>query len=209
MKENLIIAGIAVALLACGRAQQPPAAHSHHAHTGMHAAGARNYADSVNNGLIATDTMKSSPRRTAMNNFGACHVHIDYGSPGVKGRTIWGGLVAYGTVWASGAHMATTLDFSAGVSIAGTPVKAGTYAFFTIPGEKEWTVILNTRYNQHLADEYDQKEDVVRVPVIPQWLETPVPRLTYTVDAGPGTGGSITLTWEHLQITLPVTVQTK
>ena len=53
------------------------------------------YADSVNKGLIAKDTMKGSPKRVAMKSIGNTHIHIEYGSPGVKGRMIWGGLVAY------------------------------------------------------------------------------------------------------------------
>lgn len=212
MKKQYVITILAITLVACGGNPKEPASsgHDHHAHAGAHHSGnARNYADSVNSGLIANDTMKSSPRRTAMNNIGACHVHVDYGSPGVKGRTIWGGLVAYGAVWASGAHMATTVDFSADVVVAGKPVKAGTYALFTIPGETEWAVILNTRYDQHLADQYDPKEDVVRVALTPQRLETPVQRLTYTVQTNSDTSGFISLEWEHIQITLPIAAKPK
>ena len=84
------------------------------------------YADSVNAGLIAQDTMKKSPHRIAMANIGDAHVHIEYGSPGVRGRTIWGGLVAYDQVWAAGAHNATKISFSKAVKIGTTKVEAGT-----------------------------------------------------------------------------------
>ena len=49
-----------------------------------------------------------SPKTNAMGNIGENHVHIEYSSPSVRGRQIWGGLVSYGVVWASGAHKATS-----------------------------------------------------------------------------------------------------
>jgi hypothetical protein len=145
-----------------------PAADSHNHHNTSSMAGydsKPDYADSVNQGIISEDTMKGSPERMTMANIGRAHVHMEYHSPGVKNRVIWGGLVPYDQVWVSGAHSATTIDFSKDVFIMGGTVKAGTYAFFTIPGKQNWTVILNTNYDQHLADEYDQKEDVARYQV--------------------------------------------
>lgn len=162
------------------------------------------YADSVNQGIIAEDTLKGSPERMAMANIGKSHVHIEYHSPGVKNRIIWGGLVPYGQVWVSGAHNATTIDFSKDVIIMGNPVKAGAYALFTIPDKESWAMILNSRYNQHLTDEYNQKEDVLRYQVSPVQLEKPVPRLTYEVISDTDTSGSIVLTWEKIKVVLPV-----
>ena len=161
------------------------------------------YADSVNKGLIAKDTMKGSPKRITMTTIGNTHIHIEYGSPGIKGRTIWGGLVAYDQVWATGAHNATTIDFSTDVMIAGKKIKKGTYSFFTIPGKTEWTLILNTRHNQHLADEYNPAEDVVRVKVRPMKKKVPVQRLTYTVQRE-GNNAVIGVEWEYLSVSLPV-----
>ncbi|WP_207515189.1 DUF2911 domain-containing protein [Longitalea luteola] len=184
--------------------------HEHHNSTSRKAYGAtRDYADSVNEGIIAVDTLKGSPQRVAMANIGNAHVHIEYHSPGVKNRVIWGGLVPYDQVWVSGAHNATAIDFSKDVVIMGNPVKAGTYAFFTIPGKENWTVILNTRYDQHLADEYNQKEDLARYQVTPVKLDKPVPRLTYGVYRDTDTTGSIELTWEKIKLVLPVTATRK
>src|SRR5688572_22220425 len=100
--------------------------HSQHASaTAPETAVAGDYASQVNAGIIKEDTMKGSPVRRAMGIVGNTHVHITYGSPGVKGRIIWGGLVAYDRVWATGAHKATKINFTDTVTIAGTQVAAG------------------------------------------------------------------------------------
>lgn len=161
-----------------------------------------NYCDSVNNGLITADTLKGSPHRTAMATINGTHVHIEYNSPGVKGRTIWGGLVGFDRVWASGAHKATSVQFSKDVRINEKKIPAGTYAFFTIPGKDKWIVILNTRFDQHLADDYNEKEDVARLEVKPATIEM-TQRLTYSVEKRNETTGVITMRWEKLEVQLP------
>jgi Protein of unknown function (DUF2911) len=163
-----------------------------------------NYSDSVNNGLITADTLKGSPHRTAMATINGTHVHIEYNSPGVKGRVVWGGLVAYDKIWATGAHKATSVQFSNDVSINGQKIPKGQYAFFTIPGKDKWTIILNTRYDQHLADEYNEKEDLVRVEVKPEEHDL-VQRLTYAVNTINDKSGEIIMQWEKIVIRLPFT----
>jgi hypothetical protein len=165
-----------------------------------------NYCDSVNNGLIATDTLKGSPHRTAMATVDNTHVHIEYNSPGVRGRVIWGGLVPFDSIWATGAHDATTVQFNKDVVINGKTIPAGQYAFFTIPGKEKWTVILNTRYKQHMANEYNEKEDVVRVEVKPE-EHAMTQRLTYAVNKINDQSGEIVMQWEKIQIKLPFTTK--
>lgn len=164
------------------------------------------YADSVNAGLIAQDTMKKSPHRVAMANIGDAHVHIEYGSPGVRGRMIWGGLVAYDQVWAAGAHNATKVSFSKAVKIGGKPVEAGTYGFFLIPHKDNFTVIINKNAEQHLADEYDQKDDVLRIDIVPVEPSKTVQRLTYEVVETGKKEGQIRFSWENKMIKIPVTL---
>lgn len=163
------------------------------------------YADSVNKGLIAKDTMKGSPKRVSMKTIGDTHIHIEYGSPGVKGRMIWGGLVAYDQVWATGAHNATSIYFSKDVTIGGKKIPKGKYALFTIPGKTEWTIILNTNYQQHLADAYNISEDIVRVKVKPVRKQQVTQRLTYSVIPS-GKDAGVMIEWEYLSVTLPIKV---
>jgi hypothetical protein len=207
--KTIAIAVVALLFTACnntGSEKKPGAgAHDHQAlrSTTMRE-GAPDYADSVNKGYIEKDTLNGSPLRMAMANIGRSHIHIEYGSPGVKGRVIWGGLVSYGTVWVTGAHEATSIDFSKDVLIAGKPVKAGMYALFTIPGKDKWVVILNTNFSQHLADEYNQQEDVARFDIVPLVTGKTIQRLTYTVERQSDTSGTINMEWENIKITLPV-----
>ena len=80
---------------------------------------------------------------------------------------------------------------------------AGKYALFTIPGKEEWVVIINTNHTQHLADEYDTDDDVVRLRVIPETMETPAESLTFDIaETAPHTG-TVTLRWEKVKITFP------
>jgi hypothetical protein len=165
---------------------------------------ANDYADSVNMGLLSTDTLKGSPHRVAMAIVDSNHVHIEYNSPGVRGRTIWGALVPYDKIWVTGAHMATSVQFEKDVLIGDKKVPAGKYALFTIPGKDNWTIVLNKQYEQHQADKYKQNEDVARVSVKPQEHEM-TQRLTYEVKDGEGKSAEIQVRWEKVQVSLPFT----
>ena len=170
-----------------------------------HSYGSIGYADSINSGTIAKDTMKGSVHRTTMVTIKNCHIHIEYGSPGVKNRVIWGGLVPYDEVWVTGAHSATSVSFSKAVRIGGKTIEAGTYALFTIPGKNKWIVIFNTNVKQHLADDYKQSEDLLRIELnaIPHSMTQ---RLTYAVEQSNDKGGVIKILWEKLEIALPFEV---
>jgi hypothetical protein len=197
---------ISIAMVACNNHQHnKQAAENTHAQHKTIAGNRSGYADSVNEGLIVTDTMKTSPRRVTMANIGNCHVHVDYGSPGVKGRNIWGGLVAYNQVWAAGAHKATTIQFSESIQVGDKKIAAGKYGLFMLPGKKEWTVIINTQYDQHLADDYDSTKDVARVTVTPVIANKNVQRLTYAVEIGDKKGALI-FAWEQIKITVPLSL---
>jgi hypothetical protein len=148
-----------------------------------------------------------SPRLQTMANIGDVHVHIDYSSPGKRGRTIWNGLVAYGQVWVTGAHKATSIEFSEDVTIQGKTIPKGKYAFFTIPDASTWTLIINKNHEQHLADDYDAQQDVVRVDVTPEKLDETVESLTYKVIPQSDKQGFISVAWDDLEVRLPIEVQ--
>ena len=148
--------------------------------------------------------VSKSPLQMAMTNVGKNHVHIEYYSPSKRGRQIFGGLVAYGEVWVTGAHNATSIRFSKDVQIGGVKVPEGKYALFTIPGETEWTVIINKNWEQHLADEYNEEEDLVRLRVKPRILDEPVESLTYEVITKGEETGNILISWDDVEITFEV-----
>ena len=89
-------------------------------------------------------------------------VKVIYGRPQLKGRDL-SKLAPEGKVWRTGANEAAEITFYKDVTFGGKKVKAGTYTLFTIPSEKEWTVILSTAKNVWGSYFYKQEEDVVRV----------------------------------------------
>ncbi|MCP2044279.1 DUF2911 domain-containing protein [Pontibacter sp. HSC-36F09] len=151
------------------------------------------------------DTLKGSLKAEAHGMIGDAHLTIAYHSPAVRGRVIWGGLVAYDQVWVTGAHTATSLMTDKDITIGGKALPAGKYALFTIPGEQEWTIIINKNWEQHLADDYKEAEDVLRFTVKPELAPTKQERLRYEIISGEEGAGSIQITWDMLRVTLPVT----
>lgn len=151
----------------------------------------------------ATAAKAKSPRVSAMAMVGDNHVHVDYGSPSVRGRQIWNGLVAYNQVWATGAHKATWIDFSQDVVINGNTIPKDKYGFFTIPGPEEWTLILSRDWDMHLADDYKPEQDVVRMQVRPETQNDSMEALTYEVEPAGGKGGTIRMRWEKVAVSLP------
>jgi len=118
------------------------------------------------------DFPAASPACTIKQRVGLTDFTVDYSRPGKKGRPIFGGLVPYGDVWRTGANTATKITFNTPVKVNGTEVPAGSYALFTIPGETEWTIILNKGVGQWGSFQYDAKGDVVRVKATPmKWDE--------------------------------------
>lgn len=201
--KHLIFISLLVTTVISSCTQERSSGHENHAMSSA----TNNYADSVNSGIIPEDTLKGSPIRTAMNMVGGCHIHIVYGSPGVKGRIIWGGLVPTDKVWVTGAHNATSIDLSKDIYLGDKLLNKGKYAFFTIPGKEKWVVIINKNYDQHLTDKYTEKDDVLRLEVTPEMLDKPVQRLTYSVEAGDGGKGQIVVAWEKIRIKVPVEVR--
>jgi hypothetical protein len=133
-------------------------------------------------------------------------IKINYHSPGVRKRVIWGGLVPYDEVWVTGAHDATTLEMPKAFIVGGKEIPAGKYAFFTIPGKKEWTVIINKNWEQHLASEYDEKEDIVRVKVKPKKNDH-TERLQYFIEVKQDKQGVMTMTWEKIKVEFPFIIK--
>lgn len=147
-----------------------------------------------------------SPAATLKQRVGLTEIEINYARPGVKGRTIFGGLEAYGKVWRTGANSATKISFSTPVKLAGTPVAAGSYELFTIPGENEWTIIIHKAMSQWGAYTYDAKNDIARVTVKPVTLDTPVETFTIDVNDLRDESATLNLIWEKTRVPVKIEV---
>lgn len=184
-----IVIGLSMTIMACEtETQTEEAAETEHQH------------HTTDTAEIDLNTTKSIPRE-AHGQVGDAHVTIQYTSPGVRGRVIWGGLVAYDQVWVTGAHHATKVTFSAPVRIDGKMIPQGTYALFSIPGRESWTLILNRNWEQHLADDYDQDEDLIRVTTTPEDIELEE-RLVYDIQKSGEGKGRIKIAWENKAVYL-------
>lgn len=152
-----------------------------------------------------SDTLKGSLKALVTGKIGNTVVTINYYSPAVRGRVIWGGLVPMDQVWVTGAHKATSVEFEGAVKIGDVEVPGGKYSLFTIPSKDEWTIIINKNWDQHLADEYDQKDDLVRIKVKPKTEEVNQERLRYVIESEERKKGEIVVYWEKLEVSLPIT----
>ena len=148
---------------------------------------------------LVKDTSKKSIKSIAFAIINGDSIKINYHSPGVRKRIIWGGLVPYDEVWVTGAHDATTIETEKDLMINGTLIPAGKYALFTIPGIEEWIVIINKKWKQHLATEYDEKEDLVRINIKPT-KNAHTERLQYFIEYRNGNDGLIAVAWEKIRI---------
>ena len=144
-----------------------------------------------------------SPHKYAMAMIADAHIHIDYSAPSVKGRIIYGGLLAYGEIWQSGAHNATWIETNKDIIINENLLKAGKYGFFTIPNKDKWTIIFNKNWNQHGKDDYNENDDVLRIDVTPEISEEITEQLIYQVEKLNDKEGIISLSWEKVSVSFP------
>lgn len=152
-------------------------------------------------GIQAQDKSdRPSPPKSTKAQLAGGEVVIDYSSPGVKDRVIWGDLVPYDKVWRTGANEATTIMLGGDMKIGGKLIPAGKYALFTIPGEKEWVVILNSQWDQWGAYNYDESKDVHRFTVRPKMVDESEERLKFDIRED----GMVTLSWEKLRLSFEV-----
>lgn len=150
-----------------------------------------------------------SPRASIKQTVGVTEISVDYSRPAVKGRKVWGDLVPFGKVWRTGANTATALTLSTDAEIGGKLVKKGEYALFSIPGEKEWTIIVNTNEGQQGSVNYKQDLDVVRLNVPATKSAEYKERFEVAIDVVSDDEAKVILRWENVQVAFPITVNTK
>ncbi len=150
--------------------------------------------------------VSKSPATEVMANIGTTHVHIAYHAPSARGRTIFGGLVAYDEIWVTGAHSATSIEFYNDVTLNEQKVPKGKYALFTIPGETSWKIIINKNFEQHLADDYDASLDVIRIEVAPEELSELQEQLLYEIISRDDQTGIIRISWDKTLVQFEVKI---
>lgn len=144
-----------------------------------------------------------SPNASVGQTIGTTEVLVTYGRPGVRDREIFGGLVAFDEVWRTGANESTVVVFSDNVLVEGEEVAEGTYSLYTIPGEDEWTIILNEKLSW--GTQYDEAQDVIRVTTEPEESFYVEQFMIYFQGVNENSGEMV-LHWDDVKV--PVTINT-
>ncbi len=128
---------------------------------------------------------------------------ITYSRPKLKGRDAMELMTKGGPVWRTGANEAAEVTFYKDVKFGGGEVKAGTYSLFTMPGENEWTIILNSKLNQWGSYSYDETADVARVKVSASSDETSVEDFAILFNEVEG-GAHMVMAWGTIRVAVPI-----
>lgn len=149
--------------------------------------------------FIFAQNKPASPAAVATGKINGATISINYSSPSVKGRVIWGELVPFNKIWRAGANAATTIETDKDITIEGKKLPAGIYSFFVIPNEKECVLIFNKVAKMSGTSKYDEKEDQIRVTVKQELANTSTESLVYKIEKK-----SIVLSWEKWNIPFSV-----
>jgi tetratricopeptide (TPR) repeat protein len=149
-----------------------------------------------------------SPSAKVSQTAGLTEISVEYSSPGVRGRKIWGGLLPYGEVWRAGANAPTKVSFSKDVTINNAPVPAGDYALFVIPAKAPaaWTVILNKGLG-HGPLQYKKEEDFLRFDVKPVAIADRE-RLGFSFPEFGNDHATLALEWEKVRLPIAIKLDT-
>ncbi|MGE5206717.1 MAG: DUF2911 domain-containing protein [Chlamydiota bacterium] len=123
-------------------------------------------------------------------------INVDYSSPRMKGRKIYGGLVPYGQVWRTGANEATTFDTTVPVQIAGTTIPAGHYTLFTLPAEGAWKLVISKKTGEWGIPYPGAQNDFARVDMKTQALPSAVENFTIGFQKADPKSCVMNLDWE-------------
>ncbi|MFV0530734.1 MAG: DUF2911 domain-containing protein [Flavobacteriales bacterium] len=152
-------------------------------------------------------TPRLSPKSSITSTVGFTEIRIDYSSPGVKGRKVFGDLEGYGTIWRAGANEATKITFSTDVKVNGHTVPKGSYSFFVIPEvTNEWTLIFNKVTDQWGVSSYDESKDFLRLVIEPDFTQESRERLIYDIQSNGIDKATIQLYWSLLKLPFVVEV---
>jgi hypothetical protein len=146
----------------------------------------------------------SPPAKATCDLGGGKSVTVDYSSPRMKGRKIFGSLVPYGKVWRTGANEATTFVTTADIKVGGSDVPAGSYTLFTVPEADKWTLVISKKTGEWGTAYPGESEDLVRVPMKTGATSGAVENFAIGFDKG-GSGCTLRIEWENTRASVDVT----
>ena len=138
----------------------------------------------------------SPPAKAKVTTTKGVAITIDYSQPSVKSRTIGKEIAPFGEVWRTGANEATVFEVNKDVTIAGKKLMAGKYGLYSIPGEKEWTIIFNKKSNLWGSNGYSQADDAMRFVSKSGKAKTFTEKMTFAINES----GLVSLMWGDVQV---------
>lgn len=160
------------------------------------------------NSMAQQGLPNASPFATIDQRVGVTDIQMEYCRPGVKGRTIWGGIIAYDQMWRAGANSSTKITFSTDVMINNVELKAGTYSLSVIPSKNEWTFVINSYTEGWGLSDYDQKKDAVRVKSSLKTIDL-TESLIYTLSDLTSESAHLNLAWGKISAGFEIQIDTK
>lgn len=154
--------------------------------------------------LAQIQTPAASPEQTLTQSVGLSSVTVQYSRPAMRGRAIFGDLVPMDKLWRTGANKNTLVTFESDATVGGSPLKAGTYALYTVPSKDEWTVYFYTdTENWGLPKPWDENKIAAVYKVKAQSLDSSVESFTITIDKVTDSGAHLTISWENTSVAIP------
>lgn len=156
-------------------------------------------------GFLSAQRYTSPPAETSITINGK-KIHISYYAPSAHGRKIMGNLVPYGEVWCTGANYATQIDTESDLDMGGLKLPKGSYSIWTLPTEKEWTLIINKQIGQFHLD-YNKNRDFGRAKMSLKTLPSPVETFTIRLTQNGDKQGTLALLWENTEASEPFSLR--
>ena len=146
-----------------------------------------------------------SPLSKVEQRVGITDISLSYSRPGLKGRKIFGDLVAFNEIWRFGANSPTAIKFSDSVKVGGTTLAAGEYAIYAIPGQTEWTILFG-KNPKVTAGDFKQEEAAAKIVVKAEALPMNVETFTFVFANLTTSSADLTMMWEKTQVRIPISV---
>jgi hypothetical protein len=154
-------------------------------------------------------TPQPSPLGMVSQRVGLTDVAIEYSRPGVKGRTIFGDLVAFGKTWRTGANSNTKITFSSDVTIDGQTLKAGSYGLYSVPNKDSWEVMFYTESDKNgVPGDWDDSKIAAKTTVNVQALPMNVETFTISINDVTSTSAVLGILWEKTYVAVTFEVPT-
>jgi hypothetical protein len=153
-----------------------------------------------------------SSTQTIIQDFGLGKITLIYSRPSIKNRTVFAKgseLAPLGKLWRTGANAATKLHFTDFVTMGNKDLDSGTYVLYTIPGAKEWTIIINKGINNWGSDGYKETDDIVRFTVPSYAMSEPVETFTLQFANIKPESCELHLMWGKTAVVIPVITKIK